>query len=164
MYSDSDGFAVGDADAVGNPTIIRWNGGSYSWTRAPFVAPLVNPTSLYGVYMSGGSSGWAVGGTGAVASALYYDGNTWTGKPVPACGAGCYLKGVYMISDSNSWAVGTGGVIMQSTSTGGPFAVVPSTVATGELRAVAFDPTSGGQREQTLSSFTHRMAAPIFGQ
>lgn len=62
MYSDSDGFAVGDADATGNPTIIRWNGGSYSWTRTPFVAPLVNPTSLYSIYMSGGSSAWAVGG------------------------------------------------------------------------------------------------------
>jgi hypothetical protein len=109
------------------------------------VAPLVNPTSLYDVYMSGGSSGWAVGGTGAVASALYYDGNTWTGKGVPACGAACYLYGVYMISDSNAWAVGTGGVIMHSTSTGGPFVISLSTVATGVLRDVAFDPTSGGQ-------------------
>jgi hypothetical protein len=145
MYSDSDGFAVGNADAANNPTIIRWNGGTYSWTRAPYVAPLVTPTSLYDVYMSSGSSGWAVGGTGSVASALYYDGNTWTGKPVPTCGAGCYLYGVYMQSDSNAWAVGTGGVIMHSTSSAGaPFVISPSTVAT-DLRAVTFDPTSGGQ-------------------
>jgi len=147
MVSDSDGFAVGAADSAGNPTIIRWNGGTFSWTRAPFVAPVVSPTTLLDVHMTSSSSAWAVGGTGAVASSLYFDGNTWTGRPVPACGAGCFLIGVHMVSDSNSWAVGTGGVIMHSTSTGGAFTISPSAVALpgGQLNSVFFDPTSGGQ-------------------
>ena len=153
MVSDSDGFAVGDPDAAGNPTIIRWNGGTFSWTRAPAVLPLASPAALFGVYMTGSSSAWAVGGVSpgfATASTLYFDGNTWTGRTVPACG--CALRSVYMISDSNSWAVGTTpgppfliGVIMHSTTTGGSFSTAPSTLGTPGLFSVFFDPTSGGQ-------------------
>jgi len=144
MVSDSDGWAVGVADAAGNPTVLRWNGGSFSWTRAPFVAPLISPTSLHGVYLSGGSSGWAVGGaTGPVPSTLWYDGNTWTGKTVGSPCA-CVLNSVYMVSDSNSWAVGTAGTIMHSSSTGGSFSIAPSSVAGATYESVYFDPSSGG--------------------
>lgn len=142
MVSDSDGWAVGDADAAGNPTILRWNGGSFSWTKGKAL-PSISPTSLFGVHLASGSSGWAVGGASpTVPSVLWYDGNTWTGKPVFACG--CFLDSVYMVSDSNSWAVGSGGVIMHSTSPGGGFSA-PVTVGT-DLYSVAFDPTSGGVR------------------
>lgn len=149
MVSDSDAWAVGSPDAVGSPTILRWNGGTFSWTRAPFVSPLASPAVLLGVYLSGGSSGWAVGTAagGTAHATLWYDGNTWTGKTVPACGAPpCILNGVYMVSDSNSWAVGTNGVIMHSTSAGGSFSIAPSTLpATVTYRSVYFDPSSGGQ-------------------
>lgn len=143
MVSDSDGWAVGIPDSSGMPTVLRWNGGSFSWTRAPFVAPLVNPTSLNGVYLSDGSNGWAVGGiTGPSPSTLWWDGNTWTGKTVGGCA--CTLNSVYMVSDSNSWAVGTGGTIMQSTSPGGSFSIAPSSLAGATYKSVFFDPSSGG--------------------
>lgn len=147
MVSDSDGWAVGNIDPTSNPTILRWNGGSFSWTRAPSVSPLTI-SALYGVHLSGGSSGWTVGGTGAAYSTLWYDGNTWTGRAVPACVlASCILRSVYMVSDSNSWAVGDRGVIMHSTSSGGGFATVagPALPAGTDLFSVFFDPTSGGQ-------------------
>ena len=144
MVSDSDGWAVGQPDSAGSPTILRWNGGSYSWTRAPYVAPLATPSFLSGVYLSGGSSGWAVGGTSVPGPvSMWYDGNTWTGKLVGGC-AGCVLNAVYMVSDSNSWAVGTGGNIMHSPSPGGSFGTNPSTTTTN-LFSVYFDPSSGGQ-------------------
>jgi len=144
MVSDSDGWAVGVADAAGNPTVLRWNGGSFSWTRAPFVAPLISPTSLHSVYLSGGSSGWAVGGTTAPApSTLWYDGNTWTGKTVGSPCA-CVLNSVYMVSDSNSWAVGTVGTIMHSSSPAGSFSIAPSSAAGATYQSVFFDTSSGG--------------------
>jgi len=150
MYSDSDGWAVGDLDPTGNPTILRWNGGTFSWTRAPSVSPITT-SDLFGVFLTGGSSGWAVGGTGATWSSLYYNGNTWDGRATPACAlASCVLRSVYMVSDSNSWAVGDGGIILHSTSTGGAFATIPGPVpalpAGTDLLSVFFDPTSGGQR------------------
>ncbi len=148
MVSDSDGWAVGIADPSdpisGKPTVLRWDGGSFSWTRAPFVAPLINPTSLHGVYLSGGSSGWAVGGTPTPApSTLWWDGNQWNGRAVGSPCA-CTLNSVYMVSDSNSWAVGTAGTIMHSTSTGGSFMIAPSSVLGATYKSVYFDPSSGG--------------------
>jgi hypothetical protein len=145
MVSDSDGWAVGVPDAAFHPTVLRWDGGSSSWTRGKASAS-VNPTFLLGVYLSSGSSGWAVGGTtGPAASTLYYDGNQWLGRNAPGCT--CVLNSVYMVSDSNAWAVGTNGVIMQSATTAGaPFGIQASAVPTANYRSVYFDPTSGGAR------------------
>lgn len=165
MDSDSDGWAVGGLDNVGGtvtPTVLRWDGGTFSWTRSPSVSP--NPVApMYSVFMSGGSDAWAVGGTdpAGVPSTMYYDGNTWSGKTV-GCAGPCppfEFRSVYMVSGSQSWAVGgcpsagpscSGphrGVIMQSTSTGGQFgsASTAPAIATNDLYAVYFDPTSGGQ-------------------
>jgi hypothetical protein len=148
MVSDSDGWAVGAADPSdpisGKPTVLRWDGGSFSWTRAPFVAPLINPTSLNSVYLSGGSSGWAVGGTPTPApSTLWWDGNQWNGKPVGSPCL-CTLYSVYMVSDSNSWAVGSVGTIMHSASAGGSFMIAPSSLPGATYKSVFFDPSSGG--------------------
>jgi len=151
MVSDSDGWAVGTPDPATNaPAILRWNGGSFSWTRAPAVYPAVNPSFLLGVYLSSGSTGWAVGGTptyGPAPVSMWYDGNTWTGKAVGGPCA-CVLSSVYMVSDSNSWAVGIGGVIMHSAARGdqpsGQFSIVPSSVPGADYHSVYFDPTSGG--------------------
>ena len=150
MVSDSDGWAVGTPDPFTDaPSILRWNGGSFSWTRAPSVLPIVNPISLLGVYLSSGSTGWAVGQTptyGGAPVSMWYDGNTWTGKAVGTCT--CVLNSVYMVSDSNSWAVGTGGVIMHSSARGdqpgGQFGPAPSSVAGATYKSVYFDPTSSG--------------------
>lgn len=149
MDSDSDGWAVGLHNTPSlSPTILRWDGGTFSWTRAPSVFPLASPTDLNSVYLSGGSSGWAVGSTtGPQASTLWYDGNTWTGRLVPACG--CSLNSVYMVSDSDSWAVGSAATIMHSPSSGGSFSIasgpLPVPPAGTILRSVFFDPSSGGQ-------------------
>ena len=150
MVSDSDGWAVGTGGGTPfEPTVLRWNGGSMSWTKAPSVLPLATPTFLRGVYLSGGSTGWAVGGTTVPsASTLWYDGNKWQGEPVAACA--CQLNSVYMVSDSNSWAVGTGGYIMHSSARGdqvsGQFGIVTSSfqVPGTTYTSVYFDPTSSG--------------------
>lgn len=157
MDSGSDGWAVGDVDSVGGiltPTVLRWDGGTFSWIRAPSVSP--NPVApMYSVFMSGGSNAWAVGGTGAGPSTMYYDGNSWTGRTV-GCAGYCspfQLRSVYMVSGSQSWAVGGNppsphiGVIMQSTTTGGGFGATATALAIAgtDLYSVYFDPTSGGQ-------------------
>ncbi len=131
MDSDSDGWAVGVPDAIGNPTILRWDGGTFSWVRPISVSPFSNPTTLDGVYLSGGSSGWAVGSsTGPVMSMLYWDGNSWTGRAPPSPCTSCSLHGVFMISSSDAWAVGdsagTSGLVIHSTTStpGGPFGII----------------------------------------
>lgn len=144
MDSDSDGWAVG-TNALGAQALIQWNG--YSWTQAPFVSPITT-APLFGVYMQGSSNAWAVGGTGTVASTLYFDGNTWTGKMVPACT--CSLNSVFMISGSESWAVGTGGIIMHSTTQGGSFQTSPTSypnppfTSPPTLNTVFFDSSQSG--------------------
>ena len=106
MDSDSEGWAVGVADPSGNPTILRWDGGSFSWTRPISVTPSGSPTTLNGVYLSGGSNGWAVGSTAPTAPAtLYWNGNSWNGVNVGPCA--CQLNGVFAISGSEAWAVGS---------------------------------------------------------
>ena len=146
MISDSDGWAVGDPINSANPTILRWNGGSFSWTRAPFASP-ITVAPLYGVYLTDGSDGWAVGGdpVSGTASTFWYDGNTWTGRTAAACGySSCVLRSVYMVSSSNSWAVGDNGLIMDSTGAGTQFSTFSKPV-TSPLWTVFFDPSSGGQ-------------------
>lgn len=160
MPSDSDGWAVGAADSVppNEPTVLRWDGGTASWTRYQSVYTLNTPTNLLGVYLSSGSAGWAVGGVtpGPAPATLWYDGSKWQGELVPACA--CILNSVYMVSDTNSWAVGTGGKIMHSSARGdqvsGQFGIVTSSVPTAIYRSVYFDPTSSGLSGWAVGTMT----------
>jgi len=147
MDSDSEGWAVGVADPSGNPTILRWDGGSFSWTRPISVTPSGSPTTLNGVYLSGGSNGWAVGFTAATAPAtLYWNGNSWNGVNVGPCL--CQLNGVFAISGSEAWAVGSNGpsagFVLHSTSQGGQFSVASLTLGTKALYSVYFTDSNNG--------------------
>jgi hypothetical protein len=148
MDSDSDGWAVGVRDSTGNPTILHWDGGTFSWTRPKSVTPLVNPTDLNGVYLSGGSNGWAVGTAAGGPSALYWDGNTWSGKPVGPCA--CTMTSVFMISGSEAWATGaniggpSNGFVMHSTTQGGIFSGPAPLVPTKALFSVFFTDGQNG--------------------
>ncbi len=109
----NDAWAGGVFDTTsGIPALIHWDG--QKWHRTT-VSPLnVAMPDVWGIFMSGSSDGWAVGGnTGnTLAETLHWDGNTWTGRPVAPCT--CSLRSVFMISGGNSgdgWAVGTGGQI-----------------------------------------------------
>jgi len=151
MDSDSDGWAVGQANPLGAPVLIQWNG--YSWTQAASVLPVVT-APLYGVAMSGSSNAWAVGGTSTnVPSTLYFNGNTWTGVAAPSCT--CILKSAFMISGSETWSVGTNGVIMHSTTQGGTFSSTTSPVpAAATLDTVFFTDSQNGWAGGTCTAVT----------
>lgn len=151
MDSDSDGWAVGQANPTGAPVLIQWNG--YSWTQAASVLPIVT-APLYGVAMSGSSNAWAVGGTSTnVPSTLYFNGNSWTGVAAPSCT--CILKSVFMISGSETWAVGTNGVILHSTTQGGTFSSTTSPVAAAAtLDTVFFTDSQNGWAGGTCTAIT----------
>jgi photosystem II stability/assembly factor-like uncharacterized protein len=109
----SDAWAGGRLDTVSNlPSLIHWDGNK--WHRAS-VVPLNVGTdvNVWGIYMVGGSEGWAVGGNtaGTTPEALRWDGNTWAGQPITSCGGGsCLPKSVYIISGGtggDGWIVGT---------------------------------------------------------
>ncbi|MGA2790061.1 MAG: hypothetical protein ABSF00_04745 [Candidatus Bathyarchaeia archaeon] len=150
MDSDSDGWAVGQANPSGAPAILQWNG--YSWTQAASVSPLVT-APLYGVSMSGSSNAWAVGGASATPSTIYFNGNVWSGVAAPSCT--CILQSVFMISGSETWAVGTNGVIMHTTTTGGTFSSTTSPVpAVAALDTVFFADSQNGWAAGTCTAVT----------
>lgn len=150
MDSDSDGWAVGQANPSGSPVVIQWNG--YSWTQAASLIPIVT-APLYGVAMSGSSNAWAVGGTGTTPSTISFNGNSWSGVAAPSCT--CILKSVFMISGSETWAVGTNGVILHSTTQGGTFSSTTSPVAAAAtLDTVFFKDSQNGWAGGTCTAIT----------
>lgn len=152
MDSDSDGWAVGQANPSGAPVLIQWNG--YSWTQAASVLPVVT-APLYGVAMSGSSNAWAVGGASTITtpSTIYFNGNSWSGVAAPSCA--CILKSVFMISGSETWAVGTNGVIMHSNTQGGTFSSTTSPVpAAANLDTVFFTDSQNGWAGGTCATVT----------
>ena len=111
----SDTWAGGLFDTIsGITSLIHWDGNK--WHRAA-VSPfnVINP-DVWGIYMTGSSDGWAVGGDAGNTKpeALHWDGNTWTGQQVASCA--CSLRSVFMISGGtggDGWAVGTGGQVLR---------------------------------------------------
>jgi len=113
--SQSDAWAGGLWDAANTlPALMHWDG--QKWHRAQ-VAPPASlgglPFDINGIYMSGSSDGWAVGGdtaTGLIPFAIHWDGNSWTGSSASQpVGCTCSLTSVFMINSGEGWAVGTTG-------------------------------------------------------
>jgi len=136
--SQSDTWAAGQWDSVNNArSIIHWDG--QKWHRAS-VSPAFTPFNIWGIYMTGGSDGWAVGGKtdDTAPLALHWDGNQWSSSfaTLGGClGGGCSLRSVFMINSGEGWAVGTGGNIFHYTTSGGNqwssgFTTTPATTQT----------------------------------
>jgi photosystem II stability/assembly factor-like uncharacterized protein len=99
MLSSNDGWAVGDC------TVLRWNGMEWSevWAGRGWV-------ELHSIYMLSAQEGWAVGKKGMV---LYWDGSAWSLKIISS-GIGEKgfiihpdLESVFMLSSNEGWAVGS---------------------------------------------------------
>lgn len=107
MRTSNDGWAVGSAPGVGfPPTILRWNGISWSSITPSGVAL---GQILFDVYMLSATEGWAVGtGIGpAPATILKWDGSIWTSVPSGTSSIpGAALFSVFMLSSTDGWAVG----------------------------------------------------------
>lgn len=132
----NDAWAGGSWDTTsGVPSLIHWDGDK--WHRAT-VAPAPGPTTpdIFGIYMLSSSEGWAVGGGPAgvdtAAAALKWNGNTWTGHPIPSCGT-CYPRSVFMVNSGDGYAVGTSGTIWRFQS--GTWGVI-SSPTTNQLNSV----------------------------
>ncbi len=84
--------------------------------------------TLYGVWGSGGSDVWAVGGdpdgVGPLPALLHFDGDDWTPVAPPAEAAGRMLFKVWGTAANDVWACGQGGVILHFDGTA--WSVVPS--------------------------------------
>jgi hypothetical protein len=89
-----------NAWAVGQNTIIHWNGVSWSTVSMP------TSTTLWAIHMVSSSAGWAVGGSGTI---LRYNGFSWSIVPTPTT---ALLLDVYMLSTTDGWATGAGGTIL----------------------------------------------------
>ncbi len=83
----------GNAYAVGDRTILRWDG--VSWTQ------VATPTAtMYGIYMLNENEGWAVGVQSTI---LHYTGGNWVPESAPMS---TDLYAVAMDSANHGWAVG----------------------------------------------------------
>lgn len=128
----NDGWAVGNASQLGEPTIYHWNG--FVWTKGVSIGTTNN---LNSVFMLNGGDVWAVGGgQNPTASCLatptlcptilHFTGGSWNSVTPPP---GNYmLKSVFMVSSNEGWAVGVQarvppspplGIILHYTVTGG---------------------------------------------
>jgi len=111
MRTSTDAWAVGNAtNSLNPPTILRWNGVTWSVVTPPGVALGQNLTD---VFMLSATEGWAVGTgtTGVSAVTLKWDGTLWTSVP-SGTPVNSRLQSVHMLSSSDGWAVGinaTGG-------------------------------------------------------
>jgi len=173
MRTSSDAWAVGaPVPPTFPPTILRWNGISWTVVSPPGVA--VGET-LFDVYMLSATEGWAVGsggtpitmpdGTGRAATILKWDGAIWTSVP---SGTAAYddLYSVHMLSSNEGWAVGTSGdgaVIVRWN--GLAWSPVTPPLGIGGLRSVHFlNPNDGwavGDRVGTMPDGTGGQATII---
>jgi hypothetical protein len=112
MTTSTDAWAVGNAtNSLNPPTILRWNGVTWSVVTPPGVALGQNLTD---VFMLSAAEGWAVG-TGKIgvsAATLKWDGTLWTSVP-SGTPLNARLQSVHMLSSSDGWSVG-----MNATRTG----------------------------------------------
>jgi len=126
--SPSDAWVGGLYDRVNNfPSLLHWDGNK--WHRATVVPGVggVSKPDIYGIYMVGGSEGYAVGSqlvsysatcvSTTICPAAYtwnvITPNTWQAVSVTPCSAlgGCSMRSVYFasIGPIDGWAVGTNG-------------------------------------------------------
>jgi hypothetical protein len=86
-------------------TILHWD--SSAWTSFPSGTI----ADLSGVWGSGASDVWAVGGLGEVFSTIvHWDGSEWTSV---SSGTTNWLFGVWGSGASDVWAVGDAGTILE---------------------------------------------------
>jgi len=120
--SPGDAWAVGwyyDADFVGRPLVLRWNGSSWKQVAAPSTSTYFN--ALQSVAATGPADAWA-GGHASVSGRyatflMHWDGATWTVVPSPNVGAKHNrIRAVSAASPLDVWAVGdsqTGGSLIE---------------------------------------------------
>jgi len=138
LSNGGDGWIVGCSTGgcgtgAGEPTLLHWNGNSY--TRGSASA---TTTDLYSVSMASPSEGWAVGGLGTSPAILRYDGGSWVQTPAPPMNG--ILRSVFMVDGSNGWAVGDNGAILQYSGSWGSV----SAPTTNTLRSVFMVGASDG--------------------
>ncbi|MBS1150896.1 MAG: hypothetical protein H6Q89_2594, partial [Myxococcaceae bacterium] len=103
-----------DVWAVGETAIAHWDG--LGWATLADGGP---PQGLYGVWGSGPSDVWAVGGAGTV---LRYDGGAWAVDGSPGAG----LQGVWGGAADDVWTVGLGGTLKHWDGSGWGFEPIGS--------------------------------------
>jgi hypothetical protein len=141
IRTTSDAWAVG-APALQNgapPTILRWNGISWTVVSPPGVAL---GHTLRDVYMLSATEGWAVGSprSGEPATALKWDGTLWASVPSGTL-ANDELWSVHVLSSNDGWAVGvrpTGDVAVIVRWNGLAWSPVTAPPGIGGLRSVHF--------------------------
>ena len=120
LLSSSEGWAVGDSDANGHPTILHGTSldSSPQWTQIP--VNQVTPTGVASVngglnsitFATSGGNLWAVGASGVAAfcqnNCSSMSSSIWSTTTSPLTGAATpyQLNSVFMDSDSDGWAVG----------------------------------------------------------
>lgn len=108
--SDSNVWAVGSTDGGGTPSLLHYNGSSWTTVPAPDV-PAGTSNDLDGLDMRTATDGWAVGETSAGTPnqplILRWQGGKWNTSPVPK---GSVIAGglvsVAAASADDVWAVG----------------------------------------------------------
>jgi len=142
----SDAWAGGLYDSVNSfPSLIHWDGNK--WHRATVVPGLggVTKPDIFGIFMSGGGEGYAVGsqaapgatcGQSLCPAAFTYNSitsNTWQSVKVNQCSvaAGCGMTSVYFasIGPYDGWAVGTSGAFWTYSKSNPAWTGYPATVA-----------------------------------
>src|SRR5262249_21971441 len=104
--SATDFWAVGDATASGEPTLLHWDGST--WTSVPTRVR----GSFMGIDVIAEDDAWAVGGQKADPLTMHWDGSTWTKFPAPSPPhRAASLNGVASTSSSDVWAVGSSGYL-----------------------------------------------------
>jgi photosystem II stability/assembly factor-like uncharacterized protein len=135
--SQSDTWAGGLWDFVNSAnSMIHWDGTKWAKTQVSPPSALAGaPYNIWGIYMSGGGDGWAVGGKtdDTIPMAIHWNGNMWDGQYTSQPVCTCSLRSVYMINSGEGWAVGSGGQFFHYTSSGGTnqWALVAPAWATG---------------------------------
>ncbi|CAN5693090.1 hypothetical protein BH11MYX1_BH11MYX1_15380 [soil metagenome] len=99
-YSDIWASSASDLFAVGNGSIVHFDGASWTTMASGANVPLSD------VWGSGPGDVWAVGYDGTI---LHYDGNAWNAAQVTTS---AFLRGVWGSGPHDVWAVGDGGVIV----------------------------------------------------
>jgi hypothetical protein len=108
--SGTEALAVGSADRVGRPLVLRWNGRSWVRLRAPALDD-VSPAWLNALTATPDGTIYAVGGRRNAAGeerpfVVRWNGTTWSRMPVSTSSRSPHLAGVVALSDHRVIAVG----------------------------------------------------------